>query len=160
MFQSAFRKIATLCSLCSLYSIFGTLSVMTLSSGAFAMGSQPKAYDEEANTRIAPVARIELAPASTGGKVSDRSGEQIYKVACSACHDTGAANAPKAGDKAAWSSRIGLGLDGLLKSAIAGKNAMPPKGGSDANDIELARAIVFMANKSGASFKEPAAAAK
>jgi cytochrome c5 len=29
---------------------------------------------------------------------------------------------------------------------------MPPKGGSDATDAELARAIAFMANKSGASF--------
>jgi cytochrome c5 len=44
-----------------------------------------------------------------------------------------------------------------MKSAIAGKNAMPPRGASDANDAELARAIVYMANKSGASFKEPAA---
>jgi cytochrome c5 len=44
-----------------------------------------------------------------------------------------------------------------MKSAIAGKNGMPPRGASDANDVELARAIVFMANKSGGSFKEPAA---
>ena len=44
-----------------------------------------------------------------------------------------------------------------MKSATAGKNAMPPKGGSDANELELTRAIVFMANKAGAGFKEPAA---
>jgi cytochrome c5 len=51
-------------------------------------------------------------------------------------------------------------LDALVKSATAGKNAMPPRGGSDASDEELARAIVYMANKSGADFKEPAAGAK
>ena len=58
---------------------------------------------------------------------------------------------------AAWAPRLKLGLDGLVKSAITGKNAMPPKGGSDANEIEMARVVAFMANKSGASFKEPAA---
>jgi cytochrome c5 len=38
-----------------------------------------------------------------------------------------------------------------------GKNAMPPKGGSDATETELARAIVYMANKSGGNLKELAA---
>jgi cytochrome c5 len=117
----------------------------------------PKGDDEGAAKRIAPVARVELAPATAGAVAGNRSGEEIYKSICAACHDSGAANAPKLGDKAAWAPRIKLGLDGLVKSAIAGKNAMPPKGGSDANDVELARTIVFMANKSGASFKEPAA---
>jgi cytochrome c5 len=64
------------------------------------------------------------------------------------------------GDKAAWAPRLGVGLDVLTKTAKAGKNAMPPNGGSDATEEELARAIVFMTNKSGANFKEPAAGAK
>jgi hypothetical protein len=39
-----------------------------------------------------------------------------------------------------------------------GKGAMPPKGGaSDASDYELARAIVYMANQSGGTLKEPPA---
>lgn len=111
--------------------------------------------EESINVRIAPVAKSALAEATTGGKSADRGGEQIYKGACAACHDSGAAGAPKVGDKAAWTSRLGQGLSGLLKAAVAGKGAMPPKGGSDANDTELARAIVYMANKSGGSFKEP-----
>jgi cytochrome c5 len=38
---------------------------------------------------------------------------------------------------------------------------MPPKGGAaDASELEIARAIVFMTNQSGANFKEPAAGAK
>ncbi|MBI5901595.1 MAG: cytochrome c5 family protein [Rhodocyclales bacterium] len=117
----------------------------------------PKGDDEGAAKRIAPVARVELAPATAGAAAGSRSGEQIYKSICAACHDSGAANAPKLGDKAAWAARIKLGLDGLVKSAIAGKNAMPPKGGSDANEVEMARVVAFIANKSGASFKEPAA---
>ncbi len=131
-------------------------SALVLSVSVFAMGGRHKADDESANKRIAPIARVELtaaAPAAAG----TRSGEQIYKAICGACHEAGVAGAPKTGDKAAWAPRVALGLDGLMKSAIAGKNAMPPRGGSDANDVELARAIVYIANKSGGTLKEPAA---
>lgn len=132
-------------------------ATLTLAASAvLAMGDRPKVDEEAVAARIQPVARVELAAAAAGGAKASRSGEEIVKGACFACHGTGAAGAPKIGDKAAWGPRLAKGLDGLLKSAMAGKNAMPPKGGSDANDIELARAIVYMANQSGASFKEPA----
>lgn len=132
------------------------IGVLAMSTTVFAMGGRPLADEEAVNARIAPVAKVQLAAATAGGASSDRSGEQLYTTACAACHDSGAAGAPKLGDKGAWAARIGQGLDGLVKSATAGKGAMPPKGGSDANALELARAIAFMANKSGASFKEPA----
>lgn len=136
-------------------SLGGALLAISLNT-AFAMGSRPAADAEGANNRIAPVARVQLAAATPAGGAKERTGEELYKGVCGACHDTGVAGAPKTGDKAVWAPRLKLGLDGLVKSAIAGKNAMPPKGGSDANETELARAIVFMANQSGASFKEPA----
>jgi cytochrome c5 len=129
----------------------GGLLIISMSS-AFAMGSRPAADSEGTSSRITPVAKVQLAaPTQAGGK--ERTGEELYKGVCGACHDTGVANAPKTGDNAAWAPRIKLGLDGLVKSATAGKNAMPPKGGSDANENELKQAIIFMANKSGASFK-------
>jgi cytochrome c5 len=130
-------------------------SVLVLgASVVMAMGSKPKADDEAANARIQPVARVELAAAGPKVAAGSRSGEDMYKAVCGACHEAGVAGAPKTGDKGAWAPRIALGLDGLLKSAVAGKNAMPPKGGAaDATDDELKRAIAFMANKSGASFK-------
>lgn len=125
------------------------------------IGHTEKKVDEEAvNARIQPVAKVELAAAGAGAAAGSRSGEDLYKASCAACHDTGAAGAPKMGDKGAWGPRIGVGLSVLAKTAKVGKGAMPPKGGSDATDEELARAIVYMANKSGASFKEPAAGAK
>jgi cytochrome c5 len=131
-------------------------------SAAFAMGGAPAADDDAVAARIQPVARVEIAGAAPKATASgNRTGEQLYKSVCMSCHDAGVAGAPKIGDKAAWSPRLGVGLDVLTKTAIAGKNAMPPKGGAtDATDTELARAIVYMANKSGASFKEPAAGAK
>ena len=134
-----------------LLSVAGTLPL-----SALAMGSKPKATDDEAiATRIRPVGHIALAAVVAGGG-APRTGEELVKSTCNACHATGAAGAPKIGDNAAWAPRLGQGLDGLLKSAINGKNAMPPKGGSNASEFELARAIVYMANKSGANFKEPA----
>jgi len=129
---------------------------------AMAMGTRPTNADEEAvNNRILPLAKVKLAPpAATGAAAGSRSGEDLYKSICGACHETGVADAPKMSDKAAWAPRIGVGLDVLTKTVIAGKGAMPPKGGSDATPEELMRAVVYMANKAGANFKEPAAGAK
>jgi cytochrome c5 len=110
---------------------------------------------EAAMARIKPVADVTVAAAGAAGA---KTGEEIVKGACAACHATGAANAPKLGDKGAWASRIGAGLNSLVQNAIKGKGAMPPKGGStDLSDFEIARAVVYMANQSGASLKEPAA---
>ena len=121
--------------------------------------TEPGALDADAVAqRLKPVASVNLVDANAP-KVM-RSGEAVAQQACVACHGSGAAGAPKIGDKAAWAPRLALGLDGLTKSAIKGKNAMPARGGNpDIADLEIARSIVWMANQSGASFKEPAAAA-
>ena len=89
-----------------------------------------------------------------------QAGAAVYAAVCAACHDGGLAGAPKTGDTSSWAARLGQGYDTLVKHAIEGIRAMPAKGGNpDLDDVEVARAVVFMANKSGASFKEPAAPA-
>lgn len=114
-----------------------------------------EAAAEAVAARIKPVADVTLSAGGAGGAA--KTGEEVVKGACAACHATGAAGAPKIGDKGGWAARIGQGLDGLTKSAIKGKNAMPARGGvPDLSDFEISRAIVYMANQSGASFKEPA----
>ena len=76
-------------------------------------------------------------------------GKQIYGSACFACHMSGAAGAPKLGDKGAWSSRIAAGMDSLYKNAINGKGAMPPKGGSMAlSDDDVKAAVAYMVEQS------------
>ncbi len=112
--------------------------------------------EEAVAARIQPVAKVELAGAGAGVQAA-KSAEEIYKSTCAACHDSGAAGAPKLGDKAAWGPRIGVGLDKLAQSAVQGKGAMPPRGGAaNLTDNDIARVVAFMANKSGAGFKEPA----
>ena len=97
---------------------------------------------DEADIRIQPVAKFELAKAEAPAASGPRDGATIYNTVCGACHNTGVANAPKAGDKAAWAPRIALGKDALYKSAIGGKGAMPPKGGAaDLSDDEIKGAV-------------------
>jgi len=107
--------------------------------------------------RIKPVADLAIAESGGGATKAAQSSEQVVQQYCTACHMTGAAGAPKIGDKGAWAKRIGAGLDQMLKIAVAGKGAMPPRGGAaDLSDQELTGAIVHMANRSGGKLKEPA----
>lgn len=88
-----------------------------------------------------------------------RSGEEVFKAQCSACHATGAAGAPKFGDAAAWAPRIKTGFEALVTSALKGKGAMGAQGGGDFTDVEVARGVAYMANNGGANFPEPKAPA-
>jgi cytochrome c5 len=107
--------------------------------------------------RIMPVGQVDLkiASANTG----PRSGEEIYKTACAACHGAGVMGAPKFGDAGAWGGRIGQGLATLATHAIKGFNAMPPQGGGDMSDHEITAAAAYMANAAGGKFEVPAAPA-
>jgi len=113
-------------------------------------------------SRIEPVGQVTLAEA--GAPAGSKTGEQVFQTVCRACHEAGLAGAPKVGDKAAWAPAIKKGYATLVQHAINGfeepGKVMPPKGGTpDLADIEVERAVVYMANQSGASFKEPAAPA-
>jgi cytochrome c5 len=69
-----------------------------------------------------------------------------YNKSCAVCHATGAANAPKTGDAAAWAPRMEKGMDVLVQSVNNGLNAMPPKGMCfDCSDDEYKALIEFMA---------------
>ncbi|HEX7435770.1 MAG TPA: c-type cytochrome [Caldimonas sp.] len=105
--------------------------------------------------RIQPVGHVELR--DTSDVASLKTGEQVFAAQCTACHTAGVAGAPKFGDAAAWAPRIATGYDALLHSALAGKGAMTPQGGGDFSDLEVGRAVVYMADKAGAKFEEPKA---
>lgn len=106
-------------------------------------GSDTANNAEDADVRIQPVAKVEVqkaAPAAAGGKPRD--GATVFNTICGACHTTGAAGSPKAGDKAAWAPRIAQGKEALYKSALNGKNAMPARGGAaDLSDAEVKAAV-------------------
>ncbi len=105
--------------------------------------------------RIQKVGMVEIRDANRVMK----SGEQVFKAQCYACHLTGAAGSPKFGDASAWGPRIKSGFDALWNSALKGKGAMGAQGGGDLSDLEVARGVVYMANAGGAKFEEPKAPA-
>jgi cytochrome c5 len=93
------------------------------------------------------VAPAPAAPAPEAAPAAGADGMAVYNRACMACHMTGAANAPKYGDKAAWDPRVAKGMDALLQSAINGVpgTAMPPRGTcADCSDDDLKAAIEYM----------------
>ena len=122
------------------------------------MGNKPAAT--EANTeqavaaRIQKIGRIEIRDANR----PLRTGEEVFKAQCTACHTAGLVGAPKFGDAAAWAPRIQTGYDALLNSALKGKNAMVAQGGGEFQDLEIGRAVVYMVNAAGGKFAEPQAA--
>jgi cytochrome c5 len=102
---------------------------------------------DEADIRIQPVARFELAKAEAPAASGPRDGATIYNAVCGACHNTGAAGAPKIDDKAAWAPRLAQGKDALIKSVTNGKNAMPPKGGATLSDEEIQGVVAYVMGK-------------
>ncbi len=129
--------------------------LVNLVGSSIRTGAGSDSQSEEAIAkRIQPVAGFKLVDADAP-KVF-KTGEQVYQSTCSACHGTGVAGAPKLGDKDSWAKFIQQGYEDLVKNAIHGIGAMPPKGGNASlDDFEVARAVVYMTNQSGASFDEP-----
>ncbi|HTP40622.1 MAG TPA: c-type cytochrome [Steroidobacteraceae bacterium] len=101
---------------------------------------------------IAPVAAITTAPVA----VTFKNGTEVFENVCKTCHGTGLANAPKAGDKAAWAPRIAKGKPTLYQHALKGfssgpTSAMPPKGGrTDLSDDLIKQAVDHMVSLVGA----------
>lgn len=120
--------------------------------------NDPNMSQDAVNARIQPLGQPEVGePAQP---VGSRSGQSIYDNLCISCHGSGMAGAPKMGDTAAWAPRIAQGFDTLVQHAWNGIRAMPAKGGgTDLTEDEIKRAVAYMANKAGASFKAPEAAA-
>jgi cytochrome c5 len=104
--------------------------------------------------RLQKIGAVEIRDPS--GPLVLKTGEEVYKAQCTACHAAGAAGAPKTGDAAAWAPRLKTGYETLLNSALKGKGAMGAQGGGDYSDTEIARAVVYLANSAGGKFAEPA----
>jgi cytochrome c5 len=104
--------------------------------------------------RIQKIGAVEIRDANRQLKT----GEEVFKAQCSACHTSGAAGAPNFGDVAAWAPRVKTGYEALLTSAVKGKGAMGAQGGGDLETLEIGRAVVYLANGSGGKFDEPKAA--
>ena len=104
---------------------------------------------------LAGFATVLAAPAAHASE--SKSGEAVYEQVCKACHATGELGSPKLGDTKAWKPLIAEGQAMLSRTSIKGIRKMPAKGGRpDLSDLEVKRAVVYMANAGGAKWTEPA----
>ncbi|MBU3658068.1 MAG: cytochrome c5 family protein [Rhodocyclaceae bacterium] len=102
---------------------------------------------DDVESRIAPVAKIELQAGGGAGGVKD--GKTVYNTVCAGCHGAGVMGAPKMGDKGAWGGRIGQGMATLNAHAINGFKGMPARGGAASlSDDEVKAAVQYMVDGS------------
>ncbi|MDP1716472.1 MAG: c-type cytochrome, partial [Burkholderiales bacterium] len=108
----------------------GLIVMLTqLVTGSAGFGKDHPGMSEEAIAkRLQPVGVVVVTDASA--PKTEKSGQQVVEMACAACHATGALNAPKIGDKAAWGKLIAAGQEKLTQSAIKGVRQMPARGGN------------------------------
>ncbi|MES2917970.1 MAG: c-type cytochrome [Pseudomonadota bacterium] len=90
----------------------------------------------------AMVAGLMLAGQAQAAGIADK-----YNKSCAMCHGSGAAGAPKKGDKAAWAPRLKQGDAVVLKNVKNGIRAMPAKGlCADCTDADFKALIKYMSN--------------
>ncbi len=95
-----------------------------------------------------PNAKVTMPVVDAGA--ADMPPEQIVTEVCAGCHVSGVLGAPKIGDAGSWAKANAAGLDAMVKNAINGKNAMPPRGGNPAlTDDQIRAAVENMLKQSG-----------
>ena len=110
--------------------------------------------DQSIRDRLQPVGKVCVEGDDCGSAVAvapsgPREPGDIYSSTCAACHNSGALNAPKFGDAAAWSDRASKGVDTLIANAISGINMMPAKGTcASCSDDDLAATVKYMLDNS------------
>lgn len=109
---------------------------------------------EDISQRTSPIGGVCMAGDPCAAAVVEavagpRSGDEIYNAKCVACHNTGAAGAPKIADVAAWAPRIEKGVETLYTNAINGINGMPPKGlCGDCSDDDIKATVDYILSQS------------
>ena len=137
------------------YAIIITIVIITVGKIFTNLNSFKAVDNSTLEDRIKPLGQvhvqgdaIKVAPIKTAAKKpakKSKSGADVYTQSCAACHSIGVAGAPKMGNKDDWTSRLKGGIDALVKTAITGKGAMPPKGTcGTCSEAELKAAIEHM----------------
>lgn len=110
--------------------------------------------DASIRERTMPVGSVcvegqECGSASAAPASGPRDPEELYTSVCAGCHTSGALGAPKIGDAADWSARLGKGLDQVIANAINGVNSMPAKGTcATCSDDDISNTVKYMVDNS------------
>jgi len=127
---------------------FGTHALASMLALLMLLGTGCSEKETTTTQETAPAQAAAETPAvdkPADSQAASADGEKIYQKFCQACHATGAAGAPKLGDKDAWAPRIAKGNDVMLSSVKNGLKAMPPKGTCmSCSEDELRVAMEYM----------------
>lgn len=140
----------------SMMKLVGQSILDQVNKGMFGPAGKERALAMASRVNALVPGTTAAAPQSVATVRDLASGKLVYEAQCVACHMAGIAGAPRHGDLQAWKPRIALGFNALVQGTLKGKGVMPPMGGGDFQDFEIARAVAYLANLSGASFREPA----
>ncbi|MES2604333.1 MAG: c-type cytochrome [Pseudomonadota bacterium] len=132
-----------------------SLLLLVSLTGMLLAGGAGAAVEEQIAARLQPAGTVCVfgEECAAGMRVpgaapaTPKTPDEVYNTFCQACHATGANNAPKLGDKAAWEPRIAKGIDALYESAIKGFNngAMPPRGTCvDCSDEDIHATVDYL----------------
>jgi len=119
-------------------------------------GGNPDLTDTEIGRAIAYMVNQSggdwIEPVSKFDSVVERSGAEVVQAYCARCHQSGAAGAPRIGDRVAWIPRVKQGFELLVRSAIKGHGAMPSRGdATNLTDSEIRAAIAYMVSTDSAT---------
>lgn len=144
-------------SLVLLATVFAGNAALAAEKSSYPLGERSILSDRAIAERLEPVGSVCVEGEDCGSQMADagaassepRDGATVYSSGCAACHDSGAAGAPKIGDAGAWAPRIDKGMETLVKHAYEGFNAMPAKGMcSNCSEEEIAAAVEYIVGKS------------
>ncbi len=97
-------------------------------------------------------ALLGMAGLFAGVDASADADEDIFEARCGLCHASGAAGAPRIGNRADWEPRVTQGRVALHETALKGKpdTAMKAKGGfRDLSNSDVRAAVDYMLKKAG-----------
>ncbi len=106
---------------------------------------EPVADTPISDTESAPVASESAQAMSAEPEVlAANAGAALYESNCKVCHDAGLLNAPKYGDKMAWSTRLTKDKETLYMHSTKGFNKMPAQAVNGVTDAQVKAAVDYM----------------
>lgn len=120
-------------------------SVATAEVTEAAPTAEPDTAIPEADTEpaVKPVIE-EAAEQAEPEMLAADAGATLYESNCKVCHDAGLLNAPKYGDKMAWSTRLTKDRETLYMHSAKGFNKMPAQAVNGVTDAQVKAAVDYM----------------
>ncbi|MGP5437196.1 c-type cytochrome [Psychrobacter alimentarius] len=99
--------------------------------------------EADAEPAVEPVIE-EAAEQAEPEMLAADAGATLYESNCKVCHDAGLLNAPKYGDKMAWSTRLTKDKETLYMHSAKGFNKMPAQAVNGVTDAQVKAAVDYM----------------